>query len=144
MQYKLKEWKFKIIMTWAWITDKYSGGICDNCKRRRMIATHKCGSFCDDCDPGDIIDISPLTLSKLLPSYDRIIPLISEKPWKCPRCLEGLSPEEWQLREAKKFEENYLKPQRSPKNRSILREKRDELAKLVAREREEIAQAGRE
>ncbi len=109
---------------------RYNRGICDNCKRKRLIATHECGSFCDDCDPGDIIDISPITLSRLLPSLDGVvIPLISEEPWKCPRCLEGLSPERWQLREAKKMERRYLC------YRGILREKRNELAREVEEKR---------
>ncbi len=77
-------------------------GICDNCKEIKERKTHSCGSFCDECKPGCEIDISPLTLVRLL-KRDAAVIAIYISVWKCPRCLNGLSPKEWQLYEARKY-----------------------------------------
>lgn len=83
-------------------------GICHNCVATSICFScyelkintwsHKCGTFCKDCVPRILIDISPITLAKLHEPYPGgFHNLIDRELVKCEKCMEGKTVLEWQL-----------------------------------------------
>lgn len=80
----------------------FCSSFCDTCKAFSLTTwTHECGTFCSDCNPLIRIDVSPLTLLKMLPVEDprRKNPVyaICQSLIKCKGCMEGKTVTEWQL-----------------------------------------------